>query len=113
MINKYQFSSIEVNGKTYTTDVIVNPKIVKDNWWRKQGHRLCLEDLEKVFKNKPRIIVIGTGQDGKMRVTNEVVDYVKKNKIDFIVKDTISAIDEYNKLEKDKENVVGCFHLTC
>lgn len=113
MIEDYQFSSIKINGKSYNTDVIVSPEKVADNWWRRQGHRLSLEDLEGVFRSKPDVIVVGNGHNSKMRVTDEVIDYVKKNKIDFIVKDTKAAIKEYNRLEKEKEKVIGCFHLTC
>lgn len=113
MIEDYEFSSIKINGKHYNTDVIVTPKGVSDNWWREDGHKLALFDIEKVLKSKPEVIVIGTGQDSKMRITSEVLDYIKKNNIDFIAMDTAKAIDEYNKLEKGKTKVIGCFHLTC
>jgi hypothetical protein len=113
MIEKYEFSSITINGKHYNTDVIVTPKGVSDNWWREDGHKLTIFDIEKVLKDKPEAVVIGTGQDGKMRIMPEVLDYVKKNNIDFIATDTAKAITEYNKLEKEKIRVIGCFHLTC
>ncbi len=113
MIEKYEFSSIIVNGKTYNTDVIVTSKSVSDNWWREDGHRLTLIDIEKVLKDKPEVLIIGTGQSGKMRIVSEVLDYVKKNNIDFIATDTAKAVNEYNKLEKEKTKVIGCFHLTC
>ncbi len=113
MIEKYQFSSITINGKTYNTDVIVTPKSVSENWWREDGHKLTLSDIEKVLKSEPEVVVIGTGQDGKMRIMPEVLDYVKKNKIDFIAKNTNGAVEEYNKLEKESVQVIGCFHLTC
>lgn len=113
MIEKYQFSSIVINGKTYTTDVVVTPSSVRDDWWRRDGHKLSMEDLEKIMKNGPEAIVVGTGYSGKMRVLPDVVNFAQDNNIELIVKNTEDAIEEYNKLENDKVNVIGCFHLTC
>jgi len=107
MIEKYEFSSIKINGKSYNTDVIVTSKGVSDNWWREDGHKLALFDIEKVLKDKPEVLVVGTGQVGKMRIASEVLDYVKKNNIDFIATDTAREVDEYNKLEKEKAKVIG------
>ena len=36
MIEKNEFGAIRVDGKTYTTDIIIYPDgRVSDNWWRK------------------------------------------------------------------------------
>ena len=61
-----------VDGQTYTSDLIIFPEKIKDSWWRKSGHRLCLEDLEDVFQEKPEVLVIGTGFYGLMKTEEEV-----------------------------------------
>ena len=46
MIESYKFGAIVINGKKYTSDIIVFPEHVIDGWWRKEGHRLHVEDIE-------------------------------------------------------------------
>lgn len=36
MINSYDFGRIVVDGKAYTSDVIIFPDRVNSYWWRKE-----------------------------------------------------------------------------
>jgi len=47
-IDQYAFGKIVIDGKTYTSDVIIYPEKVDASWWRKEGHRLQPADLEKI-----------------------------------------------------------------
>ena len=47
-IEGYRFGNIRVDGTEQTRDVIVLPERVVTNWWRADGHRLVLADLEDV-----------------------------------------------------------------
>jgi hypothetical protein len=49
MIESYDFGVMVVNGKRYTSDLIIYQEKVFDGWWRKEGHRLYMEDLNKIF----------------------------------------------------------------
>ena len=49
LINSYQFGLIVINRRRYTRDVIIFPDRVLDGWWRKEGHRLYVEDLKEVL----------------------------------------------------------------
>jgi len=60
MIDSYGFGHITINGKRYTNDVIVFSDRVKDNWWRKEGHQLQMEDIEAVVNEKPEVLVVGS-----------------------------------------------------
>ena len=55
----YRFGNLIVDGQT--RDVIVLPGQVITNWWRLEGHRLVLEDLENVRQDLPEHLIIGTG----------------------------------------------------
>jgi len=33
-ITRYRFGEIEIDGRTYTADVIITPERVVDTWWR-------------------------------------------------------------------------------
>ena len=37
-ISAYRFGKIHIDGRAYSSDVIITPERVVDTWWRKQGH---------------------------------------------------------------------------
>ena len=80
MIDSYEFGAAVIDGRRYSSDVIIYPDRVKDDWWRKEGHRLCIDDLGDVVENKPDVIVVGMGDPGLMRVLPETQDYIKSPK---------------------------------
>ncbi|MGQ4894413.1 MAG: Mth938-like domain-containing protein [Candidatus Njordarchaeia archaeon] len=112
-IESYRFGEIIINGKTYTQDLIIFPERIRTNWWRKEGHRLHLEDLTEVLEYKPEILIVGTGYDGLMKVPRELIETLEKKGIKVIVKKTKDACNEFNKYIKEKRKVVAAFHLTC
>ncbi len=111
MIEGYSFGRIKVDGRLYSQDIIIFPDHIQESWWRKEGHRLCLEDLGKVLEAKPRIIIVGCGHDGVLKVMDEVRDYCGKNSINLIELWTADAVKKYNEMAGP--GVVGLFHLTC
>jgi hypothetical protein len=110
MIEDYSFGRIVIDGKTYTSDVIIFPDRVMDNWWRKDGHNLSIEDLDEVIKYGPRTLVIGTGSSGIMKVKEETREFLESRGIEVIVENTKRACEILNSLGP---NAVGAFHLTC
>jgi hypothetical protein len=110
-IQKYEFGSIVIDGKTYTSDVIVFPDRVRDRWWRKEGHRLDVDDLEEVLEFRPEVLVVGTGYSGLMEVPEETLRYLEMKNIEVHVAPTREAVRIFNGLEGRR--VVGAFHLTC
>jgi hypothetical protein len=110
-VQKYDFGSIVIDGKEYTSDVIVFPDKVRDHWWRKEGHRLDIDDLEEVLEFKPEVLVIGTGYSGVMEVPEETLRYLQMKNIEVHVAPTREAIKIFNGL--GGKRVVGAFHLTC
>jgi hypothetical protein len=71
MVTSYDFGHIIIDGKRYSNDLIVFPDRVKVGWWRKEGHRLQLEDLKEVLEAKPKVLVVETGYYGELRVPAE------------------------------------------
>lgn len=112
MIESYNFGRITINGRRYSSDVIIFPDHVKDGWWRKDGHRLSLEDLKDVFEAEPEVLVIGTGYFALMEVPQDVKGYVKSKNIELVMESTRRAWQTYNRLCHYKK-VVAAFHLTC
>ena len=112
MIGPYHFGNITIDGTVYDTDVIVYPDHVEDRWWRKEGHRLCLEDLKGVLGEQPHTLVVGTGYFGRMSIDPEVHEALKQRGITLIAHKTAEACAEFNRL-KETQKVVAALHLTC
>jgi len=81
MIESYDFGRIVINGRTYTTDVIVLPDRVFSSWWRRAGHKLVPADLDEVVAARPDVLVVGTGYSGLMRVLPETETYLAEQNI--------------------------------
>jgi len=115
LIESYDFGIILINGKRYTSDVIVFPERVVDGWWRKEGHRLSVEDLNEILNHepKPEVLLVGTGYYGLVKVSPDVENALKSQGIELKVQPTKEACQAFNKLLKSNKRVAGAFHLTC
>ncbi|MFQ5758385.1 MAG: Mth938-like domain-containing protein [Candidatus Bathyarchaeia archaeon] len=113
MIESYGFGRIVVDGKEYTTDLIIFPDRVEDGWWRKQGHRLYVEDIEEVVEERPEVFVVGTGYWGLMTVPAETKRHIEEKGIELVIQPTKQACETYNKLIQSGKQAVAAFHLTC
>lgn len=114
-IESYEFGEITIDGKVYTSDVIIYPDYVDSSWWRKEGHNVALEDLKEVIAKKPHILIIGTGYSGLMRVPAEVENELLKEGIQTVIDKTETACKIFNELRckyKDKI-IIAALHLTC
>lgn len=111
-IEYYSFGRIRVDGRSYTRDLKIFPDRIVENWWRREGHRVSLEDIEDVIEEKPDVLVLGTGYHGLVKVSKEVVEKLRELGIELVAKPTKEACEEFNKLSKSKK-VVAALHLTC
>lgn len=111
-IEHYSWGKITVDGKTFTSDVIIYPERVDSTWWRKEGHNVQVADLADVINALPEAVVIGTGVLGVMKVSMETVSDIEAKGIELHIMNTGKAIELINKLQKEKK-VVAALHLTC
>jgi hypothetical protein len=112
-VRDYSFGRIDVDGTVYTSDVIIYPGRVQEHWWRQQGHRLCMDDLADVLRNPPRVLVIGTGYLGVMRVPAATLEALRAAGIEPRVMKTREAVAELGRLQRESARVVAALHLTC
>jgi hypothetical protein len=112
VIEAYQFGEIRVSGKKYHNDVIIYPDHVDSKWWRKQGHALDIDDIKDVIDAQPDVIIVGTGQPGMMRVSDETLAQMRDLKIEMMVMPTEKACKEFNRVASEKKTI-ACLHLTC
>jgi len=112
IIQSYSFGKMEIDGSTFTSDLIIYPDRIEASWWRQSGHRLVLADIRPVLEEKPDVLIIGTGFMGLMKVSEEVFRFAKERPIELVVEKTKKAADAYNRHFIDKKTI-GAFHLTC
>lgn len=82
-------------------------------WWRKEGHRLQIEDIGDVLEAKPQVLIVGTGQYGSMKIDKEVEDLLRSKGIELRAAETPEACQIHNRLIKSKRIVITALHLTC
>jgi hypothetical protein len=112
MIDSYSFGSITIDGRKYTTDVIVYPDRVDAHWWRQEGHRLDPADLEEALRAQPEVLIVGTGCYGVMQVPPETAEFVRQRGVEWVAARTGEAVRQYNALAASRR-VVAALHLTC
>ncbi len=113
-IQEYGFGRIVIDGKKYTSDVIIYPDRVDDSWWRREGHRLVPDDLPFLRENPPAVLVVGQGRFGLMKITPEFLALVRELGIELHAGRSAEAVKMYNQLWKEgRRDIIGAFHLTC
>jgi hypothetical protein len=110
-IGDYRFGHIVVDGEEYTDDVIILPKRVVPGWWRKDGHRLVLEDLDEVLGELPERLVVGAGAQRRMRPDPAAIDELGRRGVSVEVLETKRAVARYREL--DPASTAAALHLTC
>jgi hypothetical protein len=110
-IEEYRFGHLVVDGEEQTRDVIVLPERVLANWWRADGHRLVLADLEDVIEELPERLVVGTGAYGQMRADPEAVEQLRQRGVEVESLPTDEAVRRYCEL--DPLRTAATLHLTC
>lgn len=110
-IEEYGFGRLTVDGSQETRDVIVLPRRVVRNWWRRDGHALVLEDLADVLDELPGRLIVGTGAYGRMRPDPATLEELRRRGVKVEVLETADAVSRY--LELDPADTAAALHLTC
>ena len=116
-IDETAFGSITIEGKTFEHDVIIrlNGEIEK----RKKklskalygtSHILSLEEAKFVYEKGAQRLIIGSGQDGNVKLSDDAAGYFEHKHCQVDVVPTPGAIGKWNRAEGE---VIGLFHVTC
>ena len=110
-IDHFEFGSVLIGGTVYRTDIVISRAGIRKEWRRKEGHRLIPQDLPELDGNIETLLV-GTGVYGMMSVAPEVRIFCEKNYVRLLDKDTVQAVNIFNK-EFLTGRTVFCLHITC
>ena len=116
-IEKTTFGSITIDDNKYEHDVLIrlNGKVEK----RKKklskevfgtSHVISLAEAEYVFEQGAEKIIIGTGQSGMVKLSEEAAKFFKQQGCQAVLLPTPEALHEWNKA---KGATIGLFHVTC
>jgi hypothetical protein len=111
VLQSYGFGRVTIDGREETRDVIVLPDRVVRDWWRMDGHRLVLDDLDDVLDELPERLVVGTGAYGQMRPDSGTLETLRARGIEVEVLPTGEAVERYAQL--DPRQTAAALHLTC
>ncbi len=116
-IDRTKFGSITIAGENYEHDVIVRlngkvqkrkKKLSKDLFGT--SHIISLPEVEYVYEEPARWIVIGTGQSGMVKLSAEAAAFLQEKGCAVQLLPTPEAVRCWNETE---EAAVGLFHVTC
>jgi hypothetical protein len=105
--------NMRVAGKTYTSDLKIIGDTVRDNWWRREGHRLLSEDIADILNSRPDVLVVGTGYAGNLDIPASLRRDLAERGVRLLSERTAKAVELFNQRRAQEENVAGAFHLTC
>ncbi|MBN2526100.1 MAG: Mth938-like domain-containing protein [Deltaproteobacteria bacterium] len=111
-LQDYSFGSVTINGQRHTTDLIICGNNVVSNWQREQGHSLVPDDIALHLPEGTRVLVIGCGAHGMLKVPQKTIDWCRTKNITLIAEPTAIACKTYNTMAH-QGNIVAGLHLTC
>jgi hypothetical protein len=113
-IDTYSFGSIRIDGKDYSSDVVLLGGDVKSSWWRQAGgHVYAAEDFGEVLEAAPEVVVLGTGYFGRVKVLDETLTVFADAGSEVIVEKTSRAVETFNRVAAEGRDVAAALHLTC
>src|SRR5438046_7789391 len=98
-IDDYRFGRVVVDGEEQTRDVIVLPGRVLRDWWRADGHRLVLADLDEVIAELPERLLVGTGAYGRLRPDPEALEELRRRGVEVEALPTGEAVRRFGELD--------------
>jgi hypothetical protein len=93
MIEQYAFGGMTVSGRSYRKDLKIIQGRVVENWRRKEGHRLYVQDVKDILAVSPTFLVVGTGYSGGMRVDESLRSALVKHRVELIAEATAEAVN--------------------
>jgi hypothetical protein len=116
-IDGTQFGSITIDGSDIEHDVFI--RLSGEVRKRKKklskavfgtSHTISLDEAEYIFEKGAERLIVGSGQNGMVTISDEASEYFRKEGIRVDLSPTPEAIRQWNKA---KGATIGLFHVTC
>ena len=106
-----KFGEVMVDGRVYYSDMIV--------WWDGEKefvpktHILDMQAFSGLLRKKPDMIVVGTGQQGCVKIPGDVRERASEKGIKIFEDTSAKAADIFNGMVATGKRVVAFIHTTC
>jgi hypothetical protein len=116
-IERTEFGSVTIDGKTYEHDVIIGlsgevkkrkKKLSKEKYGT--SHIISKAEAKFIFEDGCDQLIIGTGQQGNVRLSPEAGDYFENKGCRVVAHPTPEAIRYFNQ---SREKKIALMHITC
>lgn len=116
-IDRSEFGNIVIDGKTYDHDVTIDlaghvkkrhKTLSKEVYGT--SHMISEAEAESIFEKGSDLLVIGTGQEGNVRLSAEAEAYFAKKGCKVLLERTQEAIKSFNRAHGKK---IALMHVTC
>lgn len=116
-IDGTEFGSITIAGSEIEHDVLI--RLSGEIKKRKKklskavfgtSHTLSREEAEYIFEKGAERLIVGSGQDGMVTLSEEASEYFRQKGVRVDLFPTPEAIRQWNKA---KGHTIGLFHVTC
>lgn len=117
IIQNTKFGSITVGSEVYEHDVVIRlsgmvkkrkKKLSKQKYG--SSHIVSLEEAKHILDEGAERLIIGTGQYGALKLSDEAEKYFRKKGCSVELLPTPQAVELWNKAEG---KTMGMFHITC
>ncbi len=116
-IDSTKFGSITIAGRRIENDVMIGLDGALSKRQKKlskavygTSHVISLAEAEVIFEKDAERLIIGTGHDGMVGLSNEAADYFAQRQVKVDLVRTPEAIERWNKASG---KVIALFHVTC
>jgi hypothetical protein len=116
-IDSTSFGSITVDGNAYKYDILIRlngqvekreKKLSKELYGT--SHKISREEAKYIYEEGTEKIIMGTGQTGFVKLSEEAEDFFRGKKCGIELLPTPWAIERWNELEG---RITAMFHVTC
>ena len=117
VIDATKFGSITVDGETFDHDIVIRlsgkvkkrkKKLSKQQYGT--SHTVSLAEAEHIYDDGAVQVIIGTGQHGILKLSDEAKDFFKDHACKVQTAPTPDAVKAWNKAEG---KAIAMFHVTC
>ena len=116
-IDGTEFGSITVDGEIYDHDIVIRlngnvkkrkKKLSKERYGT--SHTVSMEEAEHIYDDGAEWVIIGTGQHGVLKLSEEAEGFFKDHGCSVQALPTPDAVTAWNEAEGQ---VIAMFHVTC
>jgi hypothetical protein len=117
LIDQTSFGSITIGGTRLEHDALIRLSGQVEKRKKKlskavygTSHIVSLDEAKHVYEKGAKHLIIGAGQYGNVKLSDEAADYFKRQDCHVELLPTPDAIQVWNKAEGA---VISLFHVTC